>query len=76
MTSRPTYGTGVEKFAYKTYTISLGSTVFSNRAIDDSQLLEKLNEFGENGWELVSKIDISNNGWTKNVTLIFKKKKE
>ncbi len=64
----------MDKFEYKTLTIALKKAAFSSRKIDGESLSKELNEFGENGWELVSKIDSVTDGWTSQIVLVFKRK--
>lgn len=61
------------KFEYTTETIKLGGTILSKHSVDNKELTAILNRFGSEGWELTEKIDIQLNGWTKSITLVFKR---
>ncbi|MDF1696257.1 MAG: DUF4177 domain-containing protein [Saprospiraceae bacterium] len=65
----------MERIKYKTHTINLKNSIFSKRKIDGETLTSELNKLGEQGWELVTKVDSLTNGWTNNVVLIFKRKR-
>ena len=63
----------MSKFEYKTEVIKLGGTILSKRSLNEEELTSLLNRYGSKGWELVSEIDIQTSGWTRTITLIFKR---
>ncbi len=62
------------KWEYKT--IKLATTGFSGGKLDERRLDERMNELGEQGWELVSAFDTKQSyGASRDVVAVFKRAK-
>ena len=66
----------MDTFTYHTEEIILKGSSFKKRKIKAEEIAARLNELGKEGWELVSTIDHSIDGWTSQAVLVFKKKGE
>ena len=65
----------MDRWEYATFKI-LASGVFTSGELDTKSFNGYLNQYGEQGWELVNAFDTnSGNGGTKYVVVIMKRKK-
>lgn len=48
---------------------------FMDRSINEADFSNKLNDLGAQGWELVSCITIDQNGYSKEVVAVLKRRK-
>ena len=62
----------MKKFRYKTLQFNLGGGFKWNKGFNVEEIDLKLNEMGEEGWELVTKADNTQSDGTVNIILIFK----
>lgn len=65
----------MEKFEYLTHSLDLGG-VFSNSELEKKPLEDILNQYGDEGWELVTELAQDRNSSTTKIVLIFKKRIE
>lgn len=65
----------MNKFEYTTHSISFEERgIFHKlKSFDENSLSILLNQYGKDGWELISSLDILENGWTKSTLLMFKR---
>lgn len=58
-------------------TIKLATTGFSGGKLNEVELEEKMNQLGQQGWELTTAFDTNQSyGQTRDVVAIFKRPKE
>ncbi len=65
----------MEKFEYLTHSLDLGG-IFSSSELERNPLENVLNQYGDEGWELITELKTDRDGHTNRVILIFKKRKE
>ena len=64
----------MEKWEYTSFKV--GTSGFSGGILDVENFNDELNEFGEQGWELVSCISTNmGHGATRDVVAVFKRRK-
>lgn len=65
----------MKKWEYKT--IKMSTTGFMGGILDSSELNEKLNSLGEEGWEVTTGLVTNQgNGYSREVVVILKREKE
>ena len=64
------------KFIYKVVDIELDLKAFSRAAINSGHIEEIANDYGMEGWELVSVVPNTGNGHVYSHTLYFKKEEK
>ena len=64
--------TVMKKFEYKTLELKLGG-VFASTPFKADEWEDELNALGEQGWELVTRIERNREGYTTRALLVFKR---
>ena len=66
------------QWEYKTMRLALPVSDYRESKVEEvlNQLEPQLNEFGEQGWELVSALDTEVLGYTKFIVAIFKRPRQ
>jgi len=63
------------KYEYKTYEIEIQTALFGSSHLSASAIEKLLNEYSEEGWDFQSSIQKSTDGYTRQVILVFRRKK-
>ena len=63
----------MKQFEYKTLEVEPSGKWIKTIKVDSSELEVQLNDIGKNGWELVNSIDISREGNSVKVIMLFKR---
>ena len=65
----------MKRFEYKTLGIEMSTKGkwLKTKAIESTEMVTKLNELGQDGWELVSSIDHAIDGYTIEILLLLKR---
>ena len=63
----------MKQFEYEVFKIELKTPTFGAKTVKEAELKEGLNKLGQDGWELVTKIDNHKEGWTHSIFLLFKR---
>jgi hypothetical protein len=63
----------MQNWEYQTLSLIVNKGMFGNTQYDPQPLDQQINQLGERGWEVVSIVGITTNGWTDQLLVTLKR---